>query len=314
MAVGEGSGLIDIRALATATQTVADRPTAGGRDKVEDLLAVGSTGTAFSATSLAAPVAVEKRDSSRAMVYVMGGAIVALIAAVAFLVLRSPSDAPTAQLTTPQDPNTPAATGATGVASTTPSTAPQAAEPSPSAATAAQPDQQQPDDAREPDRGDDEEGRERSGRERSRRRGDRKDDPAPSAAATPSPEPEAPKKPAGDRSLDDLLEGALGGKGGARPAAKPAASENLPQTPSREDVLSAMKGVTSKVQGCGGGQSGVATAKVSVAGPSGKVSNVDVTGQFAGTPIASCVAKEVAKAKFNKFQQATFTFSFPFKI
>jgi len=123
-----------------------------------------------------------------------------------------------------------------------------------------------------------------------------------------------PKKTtsSGDKSLDDLLSTALEGK--AKPApAKPAASENLPATPSREDVLGAMKGVAGKVSGCAGGQSGIAMAKVTVAG-SGKVNSVDVSGQFAGTPMASCISKEVAKAKFSKFSQATFSFSYPFKL
>jgi hypothetical protein len=39
-----------------------------------------------------------------------------------------------------------------------------------------------------------------------------------------------------------------------------------------------------------------------------------VSGQFAGTPVASCVAKEVGKAKFPRFATPTFAVTFPFKI
>jgi hypothetical protein len=55
-------------------------------------------------------------------------------------------------------------------------------------------------------------------------------------------------------------------------------------------------------------------AKVGVTGATGKVSSVDVSGQFAGSPVGSCVAKEVRKAKFPKFSQSSFSFSYPFKI
>ena len=331
-AAGEGSGLIDIRALASATQTVSSGASSSApRNKVDDLLAVGSSGTAFSATSLAAPVAVEKRDSSRTMLYLMAAAIVLLGGALAYLMVR-PAPQPTAQLTPATEPGT--ATGAitqTPVpAPAQPTAAPQAAEPAPTPSQPSQEPSQPAAAAVDEERGRDEDDeRERGGRERRHRDRDResksdreaksdkgdksdKSDSVQAAAETEKPE----KKPAsssGDKSLDDLLDTALSGKpksGGAAP--KPA--ENLPATPSREDVLAAMKGVTPKVQGCGGGQTGVAMAKVNVAGPTGKVTGVDVSGQFAGTPVGACVSKEVAKAKFSKFSQSTFSFSYPFKL
>ena len=323
MAGGEGSGLIDIRALASATQTVGDRGAGAPRSKVDDLLAVGSTGTAFSATSLAAPVAVEKRDSSKTMLYLMSGAILLLGAAVTYLVAR-PTPQPTAQLTPATEP---AATGAATPAPlpvpTQPIAAPQAAEPAP---TPSQPseDPGQPAVADDGRARADEDERDRGGRERRHRDRDResksdresKTEKASSAQVAASETEKPEKKPtssSGDKSLDDLLDTALSGKpksGGGAP--KPA--ENLPATPSREDVLSAMKSVTPKVQSCGQGQSGVAMAKVNVAGPTGKVASVDLSGQFAGTPAGTCISKEVAKAKFSRFSQSTFSFSYPFKL
>ncbi|HEY6878621.1 MAG TPA: GYF domain-containing protein, partial [Polyangiales bacterium] len=88
MAQGEGSGLIDIRALASATQAMADKPSIGQRDKIEDLLAVGSTGTTFSATSLAAPVATERNEGSKLLLIGMAAAIAVLGVVITYLVMR----------------------------------------------------------------------------------------------------------------------------------------------------------------------------------------------------------------------------------
>jgi predicted Zn finger-like uncharacterized protein len=324
MAQGEGSGLIDIRALASATQSVADKPmSAGSREKVEDLLAVGSSNTTFSATSLAAPVATDKGDQSKTMLYVMAAAILALGGAVTYLVMRPSAPQPIAAITQPEDNGgddrtkvpAAAATGAAAAENQAPTEAPQAAEPSPSEPPAPS------DDADKTARNEDDKS-ERGAREHgdhSSRRHEKaekekdkeKEKPEPVAAAEPPPK----KTSSGDKSLDDLLSTALGEK--PKAASKPAAaapSENLQSTPSREDVLGAMKGITSAVQACGGGQSGVAMAKVGVTGSTGKVSSVDVSGQFAGSPVGSCVAKEVRKAKFPKFSQSSFSFSYPFKI
>jgi hypothetical protein len=312
MAQGEGSGLIDIRALASATQAVADRPYASNRDKVEDLLAVGSTGTTFSATSLAAPVAVDKPDHSRTMLYGMAAAILLLGGAVTYLVVR-PDPQPIAAIAPVQDT---APAPAAQAAKEAPAEAPQAAEPTPppSEATAAG---EADDGDKAKDDGDKSERSHRHHGDKS----EKADKPEkaksePVAAAEPTPPPKKSAASSGDKSLDDLLDTALGGK--PKPAAKAAPatapSDNLPATPSRDDVLSAMKGIAPDVASCGKGESGVAMAKVGVTGASGKVSSVDVSGSFAGSPVGSCVAKEVRKAKFPKFSQSTFSFSYPFKI
>ena len=54
--------------------------------------------------------------------------------------------------------------------------------------------------------------------------------------------------------------------------------------------------------------------KVTVAGATGRVTNVDVSGSFAGTPVAACIVREVSKAKFEKFSQSSFSVSYPFKL
>jgi predicted Zn finger-like uncharacterized protein len=315
MAQGEGSGLIDIRALASATQAVADRPAAGTRDKIEDLLAVGSTGTTFSATSLAAPVAAERADGNKFLLYGMAAAILLLGGVVTYLAVRtSPqpvalTPAPVSEQERAEAEEENLKVPASAAQQEEPREAPQAAEP---AAAAEEPNEETPEEKQEHAARSEKRKHESSSKSEKAEKAEKAEKPEPVAADEPA---KKPAQSSSDRSLDDLLDTALGGK---KPAAKPAAaaapSENLQPTPTRDDVLSAMKGVTPSVQACGGGQSGVAMTKVGVTGSTGKVSAVDVGGQFAGSPVGSCVAKEVRKAKFPRFSQSTFSFSYPFKL
>jgi predicted Zn finger-like uncharacterized protein len=325
MAQGEGSGLIDIRALASASQTVQENKTNGVavKESVQDLLAVGGSTTAFSTASLAAPIAAESSANNNRLL--IGGLIAALVAVVgmaAVLVLRTPpAAAPIAAA--PPAAAAPAATAAQAAAAPTPpATAPSAAEPAKESdddsadpsddSAAARADREKPDTSSQ----------RRAGAARDRKKSSGDGEVAAKAAPAEEPEPVAaapakPAKPSGDQSIDDLLDSALGGKPAKKAATAAVAAEpsaNLPNTPGRDDVLGAMKSVTSRVQSCGNGQSGVAMAKISVAGPTGRVTNVDVSGSFSGTPVASCVVKEVSKARFPKFQQNTFSVTYPFKI
>lgn len=308
MAQGEGSGLIDIRALASATQAVSSGASNGSsRDKVEDLMSVGAAGTGFSAAALAAPVAVEKSDNSKLMMGGMAGAILLLGAAVGYLVLRSPPPAdPMAQAPVAAQPALGAALPTAAAAAVAPTpVAPTAPEPAAAAAAEA------------PSRGSDDEGSKEERAERSRKRGggSSSSGDAPAAAAKPektaeaAPAPAAPaKQSSSDSSIDDLLNGALNGKPKAKPAAA-APAESMAATPSRDEVMGAMKAVTPKVTACGDGSGGVAKAKVTVAGATGRVTSVEVDG-----PSQSCVTKEVSKAKFPKFSNSSFSFTYPFKL
>jgi hypothetical protein len=119
----------------------------------------------------------------------------------------------------------------------------------------------------------------------------------------------------GNSSIDDLLNDAItsgSGKGGAAKPESEASSANLPEKPSREDVLAAMKGVTEAVKACGNGQSGVAFANVTVAGKTGRVTNADVTGMTGD--VGSCIARAVRKASFPKFKANNFEVKFPFRL
>jgi predicted Zn finger-like uncharacterized protein len=132
----------------------------------------------------------------------------------------------------------------------------------------------------------------------------------------------APAKPAGSarRSIDELLDGAVD-KGDKKPAAPAAAAADgegasgLPATPSREQVKAAMKGVEGDVKACAAGQAleaPSATVAISIAGATGRVSSVRVTG-IQGA-VGSCIARAVRAASFPKFSKDTFSINFPFRL
>jgi len=55
-------------------------------------------------------------------------------------------------------------------------------------------------------------------------------------------------------------------------------------------------------------------AAVSVAGATGRVSNVTVSGAFQGTPVGTCVARAARSARFPRFSRASFSVTFPYAL
>lgn len=309
---GEGSGLIDIRALATATgvneQTV--RP---GSEK-DALLSLGSAQAgafgALGSPMLAPPGRAEDEGGKKGLMFaVIGGFAMLAVAGIAIAMIMKP-DAPAVPVTPIVQP--PAAIAAPAAPAPAPSAPAPTEAPSEgelkaaaAAAAAAAARQNDSDDHRRP-----------SARDRDSKRGSRDDKPDPSPAVPSKPEPESKPeraaKPNPNASIDDLLNDAIKtpGKGSSSAAAAPAS--NLPEKPSREDVLDAMKGVTDAVKACGKGQSGVAFANVTVTGKTGRVSNVEVTGMTGD--VGSCIARSVRKASFPKFKADNFQVKFPFRL
>jgi hypothetical protein len=115
--------------------------------------------------------------------------------------------------------------------------------------------------------------------------------------------------------LDDLMADVLGGGMGSMSSmmSSPMAA-NLPEAPARDAVRSALQSVTSAVARCGGGQHGVAMTAISFRGSTGRVSSARVSGQFAGTPVGSCVARAVRRAHVPRFSRSSFSVNFPFRI
>jgi predicted Zn finger-like uncharacterized protein len=123
------------------------------------------------------------------------------------------------------------------------------------------------------------------------------------AAAAAAAEPEKAKPAKG--SLDDLLEGALNGRKG-----RPKVEDDMPGKKSAEApsgggplakgaVVAGMNGVKGKISACYALYKvpGLAMVNVAIA-KSGKVSSATVTGKFAGTPTGNCVESAVKTAAF----------------
>jgi len=323
----EGSGLIDIRALASATSALggAEGQKSDGK-RVDDLLSIGGASPGLGASSLGSPVLApaaepDKGNRTTLVVAILGGfgLLAAAVVAVAFLMRPEPQ--PTAQLTAP--PGSAPGDGSPGSTQVAGAPAEDGADEEEGSAEASGDNAEA--DGAEGDDGEASEGstsgsssssrRARSGR--SRRGRDDADDRggASSSASASSGSSRSGSRRGND--IDDLLNGALGGGskrsgGGGQAAAAPA--ENLPETPSREQVARALRSVEGAVRSCGQGQSGVAMTQVTVDGSSGRVTNARVQGQFAGTPEGSCIARAVRRARFPRFKRPSFQVTFPYRL
>jgi len=297
---GEGSGLIDIRALASAT----GMGDGESKDAKDELLSIGNQG-AFGAlgSPMLAPAHDDDGGSKKMMIWagvaVFGMLLAAGVAAV-FIMTRQPAVAP-----------------GVGVAS-----GPVAVAPAPAPSAAAEPKEELSEGEKAAKEAADKEAAVNSGSEHSGSSGRRKPTTGSSSSGStaPSEEPKAPAaaadktppKPSGPRTIDDLLDGALSpGSSKPKPAPAPVAS-NLPDLPSRDDVVSAMSSVKNAVSACAQGQTGVAFVNVSVAGATGRVTAAEVSG-ITG-PAGSCIAKAVRAASFPKFQTKVFKVKYPFKL
>lgn len=357
MATGEGSGLIDIRALASATGMGA-APSAGPAAtpaRVDDLLSIGAPSVGLG-SALAAPVIIADKTpekSGNGMLFgglAVGASIIAAAAIIAVVMLNNAPDPAAATgaaaiapgATPPAAPVAPTAAGAPAVAApgTATATAEPAAAPAAAAATPTAPGAPAPAAAEEAHAAAPS-GSGGSGGSSTRRRGGgggSSESAAPAAAATPSSggggsssgssAAATPRRGGDSSSIDDLLQDALAPRSGSRSGGSSAAASSSastgsgggggaasgPEQPSRPDVMAAMNGVQGAVTACGNGEHGTATVAVTVAGSTGRVTGANVTGQFAGTPVGSCIARAVRGATFPRFTRPTFTFNFPFRI
>ncbi|MBX3247567.1 MAG: zinc-ribbon domain-containing protein [Myxococcales bacterium] len=328
-ATGEGSGLIDIRALASATASTGSGGAGRTGEKAapDDLLSIGGSGGLGSSLGapVLAPVAAEPEKDNKPLIIglsVAGVAVVGLIVALVVILTR-PSE-PVAAVATgaaPQaaggelaNPNaaTPSPAAATAIEAAVP--APAAAAPTAMAEEAAAADSDSDSSASGSSSGSGSRGssamRDRGGSASAPAARSTSMDSAPAAAAAP-----AAMTGMASGSIDDLLDRALGGGGtpmaSAMAAAAPAAMSNLPDQPSPNEVRSALQGVARQVQSCGGGSAGVATAAITFAN-TGRVSNVNVTG--VPPAVQSCVARGVRNARVSPFSRPTLNVNFPFRV
>jgi hypothetical protein len=280
----EGSGVLDVQALAQATQR----------------RMVPADSIAPTVPALLTPNLPRGYDGSegwsrgtKLVVAGMGLSILALGGAVAFLALRTPVLPSAAPLTA-------------GVVAVE---APALARPAPAAVDAPAVDAPAPSEpvlapaprARaEPS--------DKSG-ERARMRAIDDVSNSPSAVAA-SASASAPAAAGSNASIDSLLDKALGAP--ARPRAQAAAPSGA-ATPSRDDVLGEMKKVGARIKSCGGEAGTMAIAKITVAGKTGRVTSVDIEGQ-ADARVRACITHEVSRAKLAPFSAPSFNVTYPFRL
>jgi predicted Zn finger-like uncharacterized protein len=324
----DGSGLIDIRALAASGMAgglgSAPGPITPAADEgIDALLSIGG-GSPLS--PLAAPVlAPAKEDADRRPVLLAGfgvaGLAVVAVAAVAVVFLTRPSAPETPALPLPaiampenpvtdppEPPNGPALVARPGA----PRPSETATPPDPAVPDTAVPDTAVPDTAVP----------ETSARETSATAAIPERAHAPRRARThgPAAEPARPEtaraaarpNEQGERTLNQLVESALDPeRAPRREPTGPAA--DLPATPGRGDVVAAMNRLSGPVRACGDGAHGNATVSFAF-GSDGAVRSADVTAADLPPAVRSCVAQAARTARVSPFTQGTFRVVFPFRV
>jgi predicted Zn finger-like uncharacterized protein len=290
----EGSGLIDIRAMAASTFTAPSSGggIGGGASAADDL-------PAFGGFSPAAPVLLPLQTGGPPKwIWLVVLGMLGLVGVVLFFgwkifTAKSPLE-PTqvvVQVPVPTPVPTPAPAGTKG------------GEDKPKISD----DQLPPRDGDKAETKSEKSEKSDKSHRSSKSKGDKKssggDDKKAVADKTPPPAPDTGPKPA-KGSIDDLLLGATGGSkkagGGGKEEKKEAAAEAGSAGPlAKSAVVGGMNAVKPKIQDCYNQFKvpGMAMVNVVIA-KSGKVSSATVTGKFAGTPTGACVEKAVKAASF----------------
>lgn len=276
-ATGEDSGLIDIRAMAAATCVAKE----GLHEEDRDLLiSMGTTTGAFGAhfSSIAAPAIGGQETYGRKVLFaIVGGSIFLGLFMIAVAIIVKPSPQPVAvavsAVSTAPAKGNPAAIRPQTAEPALPSLPPAVAlsEGEKAARTAAQAEKTA---VRETEKN--------TRRSISSISGTAKEKSTASIAAAKNAE-----------------------------ASAAATGFGLPEKPSKDQVMSALRSVQPEISLCGQGQGGVAMAHI-VIGSSGRVRSVQVT-QVSG-PIASCVARAVRGVRFPQCSAPEFSVSIPFKL
>jgi predicted Zn finger-like uncharacterized protein len=316
----EGSGLIDIRAMAATTLGVSSGSSSSfGSSGADDL-------PAFGAFSAAAPVllALPSNSGPPKWIYAVIGVAVVLVVAIGFMAYQILSTKPT---TTAETAAAPAA-----AAPAAPAQAAEHLATAPTAPSTIPAEKLPPREAPKGEKGEtkaetkaDKGEHHRSGKgdKPAKDSGGGKKGPeekksgggAPAATAV---EP-AEKKPA-KGSLDDLLEGALNGRKSA--PAKPRVEEDTSRKSeasgagplAKGAVVAGMNSVKGKISECYTQFKVPGMAMVNVViGKSGHVTSATVSGKFAGTPTGSCVEKAVKSASFPPSDGLTTPYPFQLK-
>ena len=107
--------------------------------------------------------------------------------------------------------------------------------------------------------------------------------------------------------MDSLLKGP---KEKEKPKTAPA--DDTPKKPTKADVKKAMGPVQARAQkSCAKYSTGTVQVQVVVTGKNGRVKAATPKGAFAGNQAGKCVAMMARSAKFPKFSDSTFSFTYP---
>lgn len=332
-ASGEGSGLIDIRAMAGSAAKHEDKP--------DDLFALGGGG------AIGAPVAVpiltrpiRHEDESKKPMYILIGVIgvfaIAIVVLLVFLLKGGEKEVVVREV-----PAVAGTDGGTVVAATTggPEADAGTTKEEPDAAVAkADEDKGAGGDAGEvtgdadPNAkaadgtdgagGDDE----RPGSSGGGRRRDAGRSPAGSGPSGTGPVPEgaATTRDAGSSGQTrdaGRLAGDLSAIGitptrrdaGSGSSGSSGGGGDLPATPDRDTVKAKFESVRGAVRACTGGQAGTAQAQTTIQGSTGRVTRVNVTGDFTG-PAATCITNAIRGLTFPQFSNPTLTVNYSYRF
>ncbi len=306
----EGSGLIDIRALAKSTTPGTK---AAPSQAVDDLLSIGTGGGgAALGTPLFGPAPLETSEGNRWLW--IGGAAIAVIAivgagvGVGMALGGSEDDALEIGAVAEQEPGEPMP-GSSEVATAAqapidpPEQALAPAEPV-EAATIEEPTEAAPAPVVSKPAP-----RKRSSSSSQRRQRTR------STASKPAP---APRKHSSN-NLDALMDEVVGGSSPSKPKqtarSSSSSGSSLPDAPARNDVKTALQGVSGAVKSCKKDSGGTAAVNVVFSGKTGRASSAKVTsGPFKGTAVGSCIESAVKRARVPRFKQSSFKVTFPYRL
>jgi len=310
-ASGEGSGLIDIRALA---QSTASKTEAGPTQTVDDLLAIGAGTGGGMGTPLLGPAPLETSDSKR-WLWVAGAAVVliAIVGAgigVGMALGGSEDDALEVAAPSVQQP---ASAPRAAPVNPEPAAAPEPEEPAQEAAVV-DIEPEEPAEAATLDPKPASEERPSARQRNARRQRAQKNSSSERQARASQP----PKRKS--NNLDALMDEVVGGSSPSKSKSKPASSTSsggasLQDSPSRNDVKTALQGVSGAVKSCRKDTGGTAIVDVVFSGKTGRVSNARVTsGPFKGTPVGACITNAVERARVPRFKQSSFKVTFPYRL
>ena len=309
---GEGSGLIDIRALANSTTPGTK---AAPSQAVDDLLSIGTGGGGASlGAPLLGPAPLEAVEGNRWLW--IGGAAIAVIAivgagiGVGVALGGSEDDSLEIGTVAEQEPGQPIP-GSSEVATAAqapidpPEEALATAEPV-EAATLEEPTE--PTEAPPaPEIG------KPAPKKHSSSSSQRRPRTPKSTASKPAPRKRSSNNL--DALMDEVVGGSSSSKAKRTSRSSGSSSSSLPDAPTRNDVKTALQGVSGGVKSCKKGNGGTAAVNVVFSGKTGRASSAKVTsGPFKGTAVGSCIASAVKRARVPRFKQSSFKVTFPYRL